>query len=40
MLFIDFIDFMFKDKSLLNCTNLFSPKEYEKTFKMTLKHFQ
>ena len=28
--FIGFIDFMLKDKSLLDYTNLFSPNEYEK----------
>ena len=27
---IGFIDFMLKGKSLLGCTNLFSPNDYEK----------
>ena len=34
------IDFMPKDKSLLDYTNLFSPKEYEKNDKIILKYFQ
>ena len=37
---IGFIDFMQKDKSLLDYTNLFSPKEYEKNDKVILKYFQ
>ena len=35
-----FIDFMLKSNSLLDYTNLFSPKEYEKNDKLILKHFQ
>ena len=35
-----FIDFMPKGKSLLDCTNLFSPNEYEKNDKIILKYFQ
>ena len=35
-----FIDFMLKDESLLDYTNLFSPNEYEKNNKIILKHFQ
>ena len=35
-----FIDFMLRDKSLLNHTNLFSPNEYEKNDKIILKYFQ
>ena len=37
---IRFIDFMLKDKILLDYRNLFSPKEYEKNDKTMLKHFQ
>ena len=40
---IGFIDFMLKGKSLLEYTNLFSPKEYgknDKNDKRILKHFQ
>ena len=37
---IGFIDFMLKDKSLLNYTNLFSPNEYEKNDKIILKCFR
>ena len=37
---IGFIDFMLKGQSLLDYTNLFSPKEYEKNDKMILKYFQ
>ena len=36
---IGFIDFMLKDKSLLDYTNLFSPNKYEKGNKMMLKYF-
>ena len=36
---IGFIDFMLKGKSLLDNTNLFSPKEHEKNEKITLKYF-
>ena len=38
---IGFIDFMLKSKRvLLECTNLFSPNEYEKNDKIILKYFQ
>ena len=37
---IGFIDFMLKDKSYLESTNLFSPNEYKKNDKITLKYFQ
>ena len=37
---IGFIDFMFKSKSLLDYTNLFSPNEYEKNDKIILKYLQ
>ena len=37
---IAFINFMIKDKSLLDYTNLFSPNEYAKNDKMILKYFQ
>ena len=37
---IGFIDFMLKDKGLLNYTNLFSSYEYEKNDKTMLNHFQ
>ena len=36
---IGFIDFMLKGKSFLDCTNLFSPNEYEKNDKIILKYF-
>ena len=36
---IGFIDFMLKDKCLLD-TNLFSPHKYEKNDKIILKPFQ
>ena len=36
---IGFIDFMLKDKGLLDYNNLFSPNEYEKNDKIILKHF-
>ena len=36
---IGFIDFMLKRKSLLECINLFSPKEYNKNHKIILKYF-
>ena len=36
---IEFIDFMFKGKSLLDYKNLFSPNGYEKNDKIMLKHF-
>ena len=35
-----FIDFMLKDKSLLDYTNLFSPNDNEKNDKLILKYFQ
>ena len=35
-----FIDFKLKGKSLLDYTNLFSPKEYEKNGKTMLKYIQ
>ena len=35
-----FIDFMFKGKSLLDYTNLFSPNDYGKNDKIILRHFQ
>ena len=35
-----FIDFMLKDKSLLDYTNLFSPNDYEKNDKIILKYLQ
>ena len=37
---VEFIDFMLKGKSLLEYTNLFSPNDYEKNEKITLKYFQ
>ena len=37
---IGFMDFMLKGKILLDHTNLFSPKEYEKNDKIILKYFQ
>ena len=37
---IGFTDFMVKGKSLLDNTNLFSLKEYEKNDKIVLKYFQ
>ena len=37
---IGFIDFMLKDKSLLDYTNLFSPNKYKKNDKIILKYFQ
>ena len=36
---LGFIDFMLKDKSLLDDTNLFSHKEYEKNYQIILKYF-
>ena len=38
--YIEFIGFMLKDKKVLDYTNLFSPKEYEKNDKIILKYFQ
>ena len=37
---IGFIDFMLKGKSLLDCTSLFSPNDYEKNDKIIIKYFQ
>ena len=37
---IEFIDFMFKRKSLQDHTNLCSPNDYEKNDKIILKYFQ
>ena len=37
---IGFIDFILKDKSLLDSTNLFSSNDYEKNDKIILKYFQ
>ena len=37
---IGFIDFMLKGESLFDCTNLFSPNDYEKNDEITLKYFQ
>ena len=37
---LDFINFMLKGKSLLNCITLFSPNEWEKNEKIILKFFQ
>ena len=36
---IGFIDLMLKGKSLLYYPNLFSPNDYEKNDKITLKYF-
>ena len=38
--YIGFIDFMLKDKILLDYKNLFSPNEFEKNEKIILKYFQ
>ena len=35
-----FINFTLKGKSLLDYTNVFSPNEYEKYYKLILKYFQ
>ena len=37
---LDLLHFMLKCKSLLECTNLFSPNEYEMNDKIILKYFQ
>ena len=37
---IEFIDFILEGKSLLECTNLFSPNEYKKNDKTISKYFQ
>ena len=36
---IEYIDFLLKVKSLLECTNLFSPNEYEKNGERRLNKF-
>ena len=36
---IEFIDFMIKGKSLLDCTNLFLLNDYEKNDKIILNYF-
>ena len=36
---VKFIDFILKGKSLLDCTNLLSPNEYEKNDKIVVKYF-
>ena len=38
--YIESIDFMLKGKSLLDYTNSFTPKKYEKNDKMKLEYFQ
>ena len=37
--FIEFIDFLFKGKTLTEYTNLFSPSNFEKIDDIILKHF-
>ena len=37
---IGFIDFMLKSKGLLDYTNLFSPNNYENSYKIILTYFQ
>ena len=37
---IGFIDFILKDKSLLEYTNLFSSNDYEENDKIVLKYFE
>ena len=37
---IGFIYFVLKGKSLLDCTNLFFPNDYEKNDKIILRRFQ
>ena len=37
---IAFIDFILKGKIMLDYTNLFSPREFEKSDEIILKHFQ
>ena len=37
---IGFIDFMLKGKSLVDCTNLFSPNDFKKNDKIILKYLQ
>ena len=36
---IKFIDFMLKGKRWIECWNFFSPKDFEKNHKITLKYF-
>ena len=38
--FIGFIDFVLKGKRLLDDTNVFCPKKYERNHKIVLKYFQ
>ena len=38
--YVGFIDFMFKGKSLLDYTDLFSPNKNEKNDKIVLNYFQ
>ena len=38
--YVGFIDFMLKDKNMLDYTNLYSPNDYEKNDKIILKYFQ
>ena len=38
--FIGFIDFVLKGKRLLDDTNVFFPKKYERNHKIVLKYFQ
>ena len=37
---IVFIEYMFAGKSLLDYTNLFSPNDYKKNYKMICKYFK
>ena len=37
---IEFMDFMLKDKNVLEYRNLFSPNEYKRNDKIILKYFQ
>ena len=37
---IEFIKFMLEGKGLLDYSNLFSPKKYEKNDKIIMKYFQ
>ena len=36
---IGFVDYMFKGKSLTDCTNLFSPNNFKKNDDIILKYF-
>ena len=38
--FSGFVDFMLRDKNLLDYTNLFSPNDYEKNDEIILNYFQ